>query len=1068
MGKELRFSPDPMEPTELDQGNDTAHLPPPNHGGPKNLGGIAQELADLRQEQAEQCAAGFGFNERIWGDINRLRTNFHHLCKKKKKEWAIKTLHEAKSNDIWGFRNWPKGSRNYPTPPIRKNDGTYAVSHSDKCEAVRQELYQPPPPLPRPYTPDLQTHRPDELPFADITEEEVYEAIHKNSTNTAPGHSQITYECLKWAWTSEHGRKYTVALMRKCLQAGYHPKSWRQAVAVALRKPNKPDYSNPRAYRLITLLECLGKVLERIIARRLTYLAGKYNLVPPNQFGGRSSSSTVDALLSYTNDIQSAWNHGYATTSLTFDIKGYFDFVNHDRLLSELVRKRIPIQYVRWVSSFLSDREAAVCLDGKVGEMKPVQNGIPQGSPISPILAAFYTTELLEMFQGNNRPDLEPHPTIPTSVNLMMYVDDGNLYVSSPSLDTNIFLLQEAYRQVHTWLLAAGLSADPVKRELMHYCKPRSKKFTNAPHIQLCDAPDKCIPVSPTVRWLGVYFDRHLRFEQHAKLLATAGEAAVNGLLMLANTVRGLSQIHLRRLYLACIIPKILYASPVWWNNTSYQRKPLEKVQNRALRLICAAFKTSPIRALELEASIPPLHIHNKLLSRRCAIRFNKLPDSSPIIRRLGKDWLSHPHTRNPSQNDSPAQHNPPLPPQPIKRRTGNRRTESTTLLDLARYTDYRHERIDPFLLPPWRRLQSSFDFRIVIDPFPSFKGNDAKKKAADQHTAEVRRLLTSASNLIVYTDGSLVRKAGFTRVGAGVVLYHQGREVKNKILGLGGHAEVFDGEMAALAMGMNLATNFSKNNPLITSIHFFVDNVLAASTIFNPRPTGGQRYAHSFYRLATRFLDANKENKISVRWCPSHCGVRGNERADRLAKQATSLPSYTTTTRTNAIRRAKLAAQKEWAKEWRSSPQQGWFAVSDRMAPSLKPTKHARRLANQRELYGRIVQTRTGHAYTGEFRRRFALEGPYVCPCDNASLETREHILIHCPRFERWRARLQKASREIVLSEILGTDKGLKALEVFLRHSDAFKRPVEQPLPTPPNEYLPAVDGEPPPIDNG
>ncbi|KAJ3502271.1 hypothetical protein NMY22_g18642 [Coprinellus aureogranulatus] len=820
-----------------------------------------------------------------------------------------------------------------------------------------RELTQPPPNSRKETTVLMQSHtvtsaRHLEKSFINhpllsqdqITEEEVYEAIHKNSTNTAPGHSQITYECLKWTWTR------------------YHPKSWRQAVAVALRKPNKPDYSNPRAYRLITLLECLGKVLERIIARRLTYLAGKYNLIPPNQFGGRSSSSTVDALrsdlrsaalplavsapiarafatLSFTNDIQSAWNHGYATTSLTFDIKGYFDFVNHDRLLAELRRKRIPTKYIRWVSSFLSDREAAVCLDGKVGEMKRVQNGIPQGSPISPILAAFYTSELLEMFQGNNRPDLEPHPTIPTSVNLMMYVDDGNLYVSSPSLDTNIHLLQEAYRQVHAWLHGAGLSADPVKRELMHYCKPRSKKFNNAPHIQLCDAPDKNIPVSPSVRWLGVYFDRHLRFEQHAKLLATSGEAAVNGLLMLSNTVRGLSQIHLRRLYLACVIPKILYASPVWWNNTSYQRKPLEKVQNRALRLICAAFRTSPIRALELEASIPPLHIHAKLLARRCAIRFNKLPDSSPIIRRLGKEWTSHLHYQTSHQNNH-IQHYPPLPPQPIKRRSRKHPIESTTLLHLARYTDYRHERIDPFLLPPWRRLQSSFDFRIVIDPYPPFKGNDAKKKAADQHMAEVRRLFNTTSNLVIYTDGSLIRKAGFTRVGAGIVLYHQGQEVKSKTLGLGGHAEVFDGEMAALAMGMNLATNFSKNNPHITHIHFFVDNVSAASTIFNPRPTGGQRYAHSFYQLASRFLDTNKDNRISVRWCPSHCGISGNERADRLAKQATSLPSFTTTTRTNAIRRAKLAAEKEWAKEWRSSQHQGWFAPTNEsyMAASFRP----------------------------------------------------------------------------------------------------------------------------------
>ena len=177
---------------------------------------------------------------------------------------------------------------------------------------------------------------------------------------------------------------------------GYHPKSWRKAIAIALWKPIKPDYSTPRAYRLITLLECLDKVLEWIVARHLIFLAGKFNLIPPNQFGGRSNSSTHDAISTFISDVQTAWNSGKVTSALTFDIKGYFDFDNHDCLLYELRRKNIPLEYIKWTASFLSDREVSVCIDGQCGAMKPVQNGIPQGLPMSPILASFYSSELLE------------------------------------------------------------------------------------------------------------------------------------------------------------------------------------------------------------------------------------------------------------------------------------------------------------------------------------------------------------------------------------------------------------------------------------------------------------------------------------------------------------------------------------------------------------------------------------------------------------------------------------------------------------------------------------------------
>jgi len=96
--------------------------------------------------------------------------------------------------------------------------------------------------------------------------DEVNEAITSTSSLSAPGYSQIKYQVLKWAWKCKPGWQHILSLMHKCLEAGYHPKSWRKVIAVALRKPGKPDYSNPRAYHLITLLECLRKILEKIVA----------------------------------------------------------------------------------------------------------------------------------------------------------------------------------------------------------------------------------------------------------------------------------------------------------------------------------------------------------------------------------------------------------------------------------------------------------------------------------------------------------------------------------------------------------------------------------------------------------------------------------------------------------------------------------------------------------------------------------------------------------------------------------------------------------------------------------
>ncbi|EAU90359.2 hypothetical protein CC1G_09041 [Coprinopsis cinerea okayama7 len=251
--------------------------------------------------------------------------------------------------------------------------------------------------------------------------------------------------------------------------------------------------------------------------------------------------------------------------------------------------------------------------------------------------------------------------------------------------------------------------------------------------------------------------------------------------------------------------------------------------------------------------------------------------------------------------------------------------------------------------------------------------------------------------------------------------------------------------------MGLTIATNIASQNPAIRHIYLYADNTAAITSIFDPKPSGGQLYSRSFYETATKFLDSDPRNHIHLTWCPSHHGIPGNERVDRLAKQATNLAHNApiTISRTNAIRRAKLAAQKEWTQEWSKAPKHGWFAIADRLPPSLKPTKHSIHLSNDRERFGRLVQARTGHSYTGEFRRRFFPTQPHHCPCGEAATETREHIIIHCKRYEDWRWILREVSQDVALPDILGTKQGIEALAEFLDRSGAFTRtglPREQP----------------------
>ena len=84
------------------------------------------------------------------------------------------------------------------------------------------------------------------------------------SKGKTPGLDGITQEIIHYAYQAILDTFYS--LYSSLLDIGYHPRCWRQATGAILKKPGKPDYSAPKAYRVISLLNCLGKLSERILA----------------------------------------------------------------------------------------------------------------------------------------------------------------------------------------------------------------------------------------------------------------------------------------------------------------------------------------------------------------------------------------------------------------------------------------------------------------------------------------------------------------------------------------------------------------------------------------------------------------------------------------------------------------------------------------------------------------------------------------------------------------------------------------------------------------------------------
>jgi len=123
---------------------------------------------------------------------------------------------------------------------------------------------------------------------------------------------------------------------------------------VVLNKPNKPNYSQAKAYQPISLLECAGKLMEKIIAKRVNVNIETNQLIPMMQFGSKPYHTIVDAIATLVHHIQAMQATSNIGALLLFNISGFFDNVNTGCIMQVFHNKGFPAHLCNWIKFFLT------------------------------------------------------------------------------------------------------------------------------------------------------------------------------------------------------------------------------------------------------------------------------------------------------------------------------------------------------------------------------------------------------------------------------------------------------------------------------------------------------------------------------------------------------------------------------------------------------------------------------------------------------------------------------------------------------------------------------------------
>lgn len=420
------------------------------------------------------------------------------------------------------------------------------------------------------------------------TETEIDNVLQRLPSRKAKGGDGIPNELLKLA-KSLLVPKLT-CLFNACLKSGYFPTAWRTATTAILRKHDKDDYSEAGAYRPIALLSFLGKVFETLLAKRITYWAETNKRLAHGHMGGRRQHNVDDAFVILTSWIHQKWREGKVVTGLFLDVKSAYPSVNKQRLINILQDGGCPAYLSKQIDTYLDRRTNRLRLQDFLSDEFEIEDGLPQGSPLSVILYILYNSSLL----------------INTDVSLQAdkislgFIDDVTHLVANHDIDMNILELEEEGDRSLEWGRTHGAIFDQKKAQLMHFTHKKHKN----PHLefgtQIIQAQTK------ELRWLGLWLDPKLTYGPHIHRMQHKGKATIAQLSRISRCYHGLSPKETKTLVTTILKPRILFGRIVWFNTRTAGKvsKIFQLLQNAANRLILGAFKSSPTEHMNHDANM--------------------------------------------------------------------------------------------------------------------------------------------------------------------------------------------------------------------------------------------------------------------------------------------------------------------------------------------------------------------------------------------------------------------------------------------------------------------------------
>lgn len=363
--------------------------------------------------------------------------------------------------------------------------------------------------------------------------------------------------------------EYFVKMVNSSLEGGIFPDIWKKSIVVPV--PKVRNASTPVNFRPINNLETPEKILEEIVKEQLLKYLDEADILSKYQSGYRKGFSCETAL----NFVVSSWKKELDSKNVIaavfLDLKRAFETVNRGRLLSKLEEIGICGSTKKWFESYLNKRSQVTKVDQVMSLEKGNDFGVPQGSVLGALLFIIYINDIDSVLEH---------------CKIHLFADDTLVYICGKNLELMMEQLNSDMEKLFKWLCVNDLKLNLDKTKCMVFGEKREiqVKINNVE-----------IESVKQYKYLGIIIDDKLKFKENVDYICKKFGMKIG---VLARLRRNIDYVTCVNIYKTVTAPNLDYVSTILLNCNEGEFDRLQKMQNKAMRIILRASRLTPIKEM--------------------------------------------------------------------------------------------------------------------------------------------------------------------------------------------------------------------------------------------------------------------------------------------------------------------------------------------------------------------------------------------------------------------------------------------------------------------------------------